>query len=91
MLLSDRSLCIIFSTGAYRRDSVMVRERDWQSSVHGIESHCGRFEKNSISFTPLNIGSVFRERLYRSCDVQLSAMFKLTDLNYFRIFLLSLP
>ena len=35
MLLSDRSLCIIFSTGAYKRDSVMVRERDWQSSVHG--------------------------------------------------------
>ena len=39
VLLSDRSLCIIFSTGAYRRDSVMVRERDWRSSVHGFESH----------------------------------------------------
>ena len=24
VLLSDRSLCIIFSTGAYRRDSVIV-------------------------------------------------------------------
>ena len=23
----------------HRRDSVMVRERDWQSSVHGFESH----------------------------------------------------
>ena len=45
----------------------------------------------SISSTPLNFAGVFRKRLYRSCDVQLSAMFKLTGQNYFRIFLLSLP
>ena len=36
---------------------------------------------SSIYFTPLNFASVFRKRLYRSCDVQLSAMFKLTGLN----------
>ena len=91
VLLSDRSLCIIFSTDAYRRGSVMVRERDWQSSVHGFESTEAVRKFFSISFTPLNFASVFWKRLYRSYDVQLSAMFKLTGLNYFRIFLLSLP
>ena len=91
VLLSDRSLCIIFSTDAYRCDSVVVSERDWQSSVHGFASTEAVRNFFSISFTPLNFASVFRKRLYRSYDVQLSAMFKLTGLNYFKIFLLSLP
>ena len=51
VLLSDISLCIIFSTGAYRRDSVTVRERDWQSSVHGFESHALRpFGEKKFNF-----------------------------------------
>ena len=29
----------IFSTGPCRRDDLVVRERDWQSSAHGFESH----------------------------------------------------
>ena len=86
VLLSDRSLCIIFSTDAYRRDSVMVRERDWQSSVHGFESTEAVRNFFSISFTHLILPVSFG-RDYHSYDVQLSAMFKLTGLNYFRIFL----
>ena len=30
---------IIFSTGPCRRNGLLVRERDWQSSTHGFESH----------------------------------------------------
>ena len=44
VLLSDTEIYIIFSTGPCRRDGLVVRERDWQSSAHGFESHRGRFK-----------------------------------------------
>ena len=42
VLLSDTEIAlyyIIFSTGPCRRDGLVVRERDWQSSAHGFEYH----------------------------------------------------
>ena len=42
VLLSDTEIAlyyIIFSTGPCRRDGLVVRERDWQSSAYGFESH----------------------------------------------------
>ena len=77
VLLSDRSLCIILFSPLICISAVAQRlecatdNRAFTGSNH-TEVVWKLF---SISFTPLNFASVFRKRLYRSCDVQLSAMF----------------
>ena len=77
VLLSDRSLCIILFAPLIRISAVA----QWLvcATENGVftGSNLAEVVWNlfSISFTPLNFASVFRKRLYRSCDVQLSAMF----------------
>ena len=77
VLLSDRSLCIILFSPLIRISALAQRlECATDTRVFTGSNHAEVvWNLFSISFTPLNFASVFRKRLYRSCDVQLSAMF----------------
>ena len=77
VLLSDRSFCIILFSPLIRISAVAQwLECATDNGVFTGSNHTEVVWKLfSISFTPLNFASVFRKRLYRSCDVQLSAMF----------------
>ena len=77
VLLSDRSLCIVLCSPLIRISAVAQRLECATDTRVFTDSNHAEVVWNlfSISFTPLNFASVFRKRLYRSCDVQLSAMF----------------
>ena len=78
VLLSDRSLCIILFSPLMRISAVAHRLES--ANDNRVFTGSNRTEVVwklffSISFTPLNFVSILRKRLYRSCDVQLSAIF----------------
>ena len=79
VLLSDRSLCIILFSPLIRISVVAQRlECATDTRVFTGSNH-------AWSFTPLNFASVFRKRLPLRCTIIGNV------LNYFRIFLPSLP
>ena len=88
VLLSDRSLCIILCSPLIRISAVAQRlECATDNRMFTGSNHTDVVWKLfSISFTPLNFASVFRKRLpFLRCAIIGNV------LNYFRIFLSSLP
>ena len=73
-LLSDRSLCIILFSLLVRVGAMTQRLESVTGNLvlTGSNPTEAVWKLFSISFTPLNFASVFRKRLYRSCDVQVS-------------------
>ena len=89
VLLSDRSLCIILFSPLIRISALAQRlECETDTRVFTGSNHAEVvWNLFSISFTPLNFASVFRKRLYRSCDVQLSAMFSIISGFFSQVYL----
>ena len=88
VLLSDRSLCIILFSPLIRVSAVSQRLECATDTRVFTGSNLADVVWNlfSISFTPLNFASVFRKRLsFLRCAIIGNV------LNYFRIFLTSLP
>ena len=88
VLLSDRSLCIILFSPLIRISALAQRlECATDTRVFTGSNHAEVvWNLFSISFTPLNFASVFRKRLpFLRCAIIGNV------LNYFRIFLSSLP
>ena len=77
LLLPDRSLCIIvFSMLIRMRYGLVVKSLTGDRVVTSSNHSEAVWKLFLLQFTlpPLNFANVFRKRLYRSCNVQLSAM-----------------
>ena len=89
VLLFDRSLCIILFSPLFGISAVAHRlECATDNRVFTGSNHTEVVWKLfAISFTPLNFASVFRKRLYRCCDVQLSAKFSIISGYFCQVYL----